>query len=66
MGKPPRLLVLRAHIFHQERHKKYFHQENMSVKCIPLIPYFYIVNTGVSRGKPNLLTFAPKQIVGTR
>ena len=35
-------------------------QENMSVKCIPLKPRFYIEKTGVSRDIPIFLIFAPK------
>ena len=36
------------------------HQENMSIKSIPLEPHFYIVKLGVYMGVPIFLIFAPK------
>ena len=37
-----------------------FHQENESGNEYPLIPHFYISKTGVWRGIPVFLIFAPK------
>ena len=37
------------------------HQENMSIKSVPLEPHFYIVKLGVYMGVPIFLTFAPKR-----
>ena len=39
---------------------KMIHQENMSNNVYPLIPHFYSSKTGVCRGIPSFLIFAPK------
>ena len=37
-----------------------YHQESMSVQCIPLIPHFYMAKLGFGGGIPGFLIFGPK------
>ena len=53
--------TLPTEIFEREKlSTSYYHQENMSVNCIPPQTPLLCSKTGVCRGKPIFLIFAPK------